>query len=664
MANDAKRVRRRRRVQSAHGSRRGISKANIAIYAASVASGFLLAFFFLTYAPRAYSSWRESRLTDRANEMMEKGDLDGAAQAAQQMLQFRPDSVAAFHILADATEKQHKPETVAWRAQIARVLPRSLDAHLNLASAALRFGQLDTARRALESVSEADRDKPAYHVVAGWLAKAQGNEKAVEEHFAAAVAKEPENDLYQFNLAVLRIRSPDAQKYEEALNILERLRKVQGFRAGALRALLADAVQRDELERADILAQELQMHPQVTFADYLLALDFYRKLDPKKLDAVLEKVKPVAARDPGDLARLMEWMNKNGMAAEVLKWSDKLPSEATSAPPPAIAVAEAFAEVKNWSRLKRWTRNTGWGDSEYLRLAFQAYSSRQMKQSGTETEFDANWRAAERAAAESPDRELNLARLAMKWELTGEAEQLWQRVAKHTPLRREALDALYRIYRASNNTKQLLNVARQLHESSPRETGLMTNYARLALLLAPTTDEAQRKAKEAYEAAPNDVRSAVTYAFGLYALGRTTQGIEVLNKIPRGELEDPHEAVYAAVLFADDNQVDVAREFIAAARSGPLYPEEKKLLDEVVAKISAPQPQATAAPAAAEAPPAQPAASPAPAPDAQRRPSRSPRARVGHRFLDHERGERLRCFIKQRVRFLQPLHIARLQRSA
>lgn len=613
MANDVKRVRRRRRVQSAHGSRRATSRASIAIFGGSVAVGFLIAFVVLTYAPRAYSTWREARLTKRAGEMMEKGDLDGAAQAAQQMLQFRPDSVAAFHILADASEKQHKPDTVAWRAQIARVLPRSLDAHLNLASAALRFGQLDTARRALDNVAEGDRDKPAYHVVAGWLARAQGNEKAVEDHFAAAVQQEPENDLYQFNLAVLRIRSPEAQKYEEALNTLERLRKVQGYRAGALRALLADAVQRDELERADILAQELQMHPQVTFADYLLALDFYRKLDPKKLEAVLEKVKPVAARDPGDLARLMDWMNKNGMAAEVLKWADKLPPETTSTPPPAIAVAEAFTEVKNWSRLKRWTRNTGWGESEYLRLAFQAHSSRQLKQSGTETEFDANWRAAERAAAESPDRELNLARMAMKWELTGEAEQLWLRVAKHTPLRREALDALYRIYRSSNNTKQLLHITKQLHESSPREVGLMTNYARLALLLAPTTDEAQRKAKEAHEAAPEDVRAAVTYAFGLYALGRTTQGIEILHKIPRGELEEPHEAVYAAALFADDNQFDVAREFIAAARSGPLYPEEKKLLDEVVAKISGP----AASPGTVQpAPSAQPTtASPSPAAD-------------------------------------------------
>lgn len=610
MADDVRRVRRRKRVRSVHASgRRRISPANVAIYVASLGVGFLLAFLTLTYVPRAYASWRESRLLTRAHEHMQNNNLDGATEAAHQMLEIRPDSAAAFYILADATEKQHKPETVAWRAQIARVLPHNLDAHLNLASAALRFGQLDTARRALESVAEADRDKPAYHVVAGWLARAQGNEKAVEDHFAAAVAKEPTSDLYQFNLAVLRIRSPEPQKYEEALNTLERLRKVQGFRAGSLRALLADAVQRDELERADILAQELQMHPQVTFADYLLALDFYRKLDEKKLTAVLEKVKPVAARDPGDLARLMDWMNKNGMAADVLKWSDKLPPEITSTPPPAIAVAEAFAEVKNWSRLKRWTRNAGWGDSEYLRFAFQAYSSRQMKQSGTETEFEGLWKSADRAAAESPDRELNLARLATKWELTAEAEQLWQRVAKHTPLRREALDALYRIYRASNNTRQLLSIAKQLHESSPREVALTTNYARLALLLAPKTDEAQRKAKEAYDAAPTDPHAAVTHAFALYASGRTTQGIEVLQKIPRGELEDPHEAVYAAVLYADDNQMDIAREFIAAARTGPLHPEERKLLDEVAAKVAAvPPPPAQPTPS----PAAEPAGSPPP----------------------------------------------------
>src|SRR5207244_884865 len=82
----------------------------------------------------------------------------------------------------------------------------------HLASAALRFGRLNLARKALDHVPASLRDRAAFHVFAGWLARAEGNYAGQEEQFAAAVKKEPENDLYQFNLAVLRIRSPDPEK--------------------------------------------------------------------------------------------------------------------------------------------------------------------------------------------------------------------------------------------------------------------------------------------------------------------------------------------------------------------------------------------------------------------------------------------------------------------
>ena len=52
----------------------------------------------------------------------------------------------------------------------------------------------------------------------------------------AAVATEPANDVYQFNLAVLQIHSPDPEKNAVARNQLERLSKVPHFRTEALRA--------------------------------------------------------------------------------------------------------------------------------------------------------------------------------------------------------------------------------------------------------------------------------------------------------------------------------------------------------------------------------------------------------------------------------------------
>ena len=611
MSTEVRRVRRKRRHHRSSGP---LLRGGTVIYALSLAIGFVLGFVCLSYLPRVYTGWRESRLLARADEMVQKQQYDNAIRAAQQILTVRPDSLAAFRILADATEKQNRTETVAWRAQIARLLPGNLDAQLNLASAALRFGQIDVARRALDNVSPADRGKPAYHVVAGWLARAQGNDKEVEEHFAAALKQEPANDLYQFNLAVLRIRSLQQEEYDDARATLERLRKVPGYRTGSIRALLSDAVERDDLERADSLAQDLQMSQQVTFADYLLCLDFYRKLDEKKFAAVLEKIKPVAAREARDLGSLMDWMVKNGMAADVLKWTEKLPQETTGQPAPAIAVAEALSEMKNWPRLKRWTRNGSWGDAEYLRLAYQGFGARQSKQPGAEAEFDTLWRSAERSASERPECELTLARMASRWGLPAEAERLWQRVVKHPPMRREALDALARIYRANNDLRRLLPITKQLHENSPREPALAASYARLALLVEPNTEEAQRKAKEAYDASPGDVNCAATYAFALYSLGRTGQALDVLKKVPAEQAFDPHSAVYAAVVLLDDGQADAAKRYIEAANNGPLYPEEKKLLDEAVSKAAVPSTPAPASPPSGSASPSH--AEPPPPPHA------------------------------------------------
>jgi hypothetical protein len=610
MADHVKRVRRKRRVRSLPGVesfrifRHRVSPERLAVLIAAAVVALVLCIVCFSYGSRFYGGWRETQLLKRASLLLQEHDYDGATRDAQHALQLHPDSLAAFYILAEATERQNRIDTVAWRAQIARLAPDKLDSQLNLASAALRFGELDTARKALEQVAPADRQKAEYHVVAGWLARAQGDEAGLLEHFAAAVQQAPANDVYQFNLAVLQIKSSDNRKADNSRQVLSRLSKVPEFRAGALRALLADAVDRNDLAAADDLAQDLQMSQQVTFGDYLLCLNFYRKLDEKKFSALLERVKPVAARNRGDLAALMDWMNNNGMAADVLKWTEKLAPDLATNPPPSISVAEAFTEVKNWSRLKRWTRGGSWGESEYLRLAYQAYAARQSRQSGADAEFNSLWRSAEKAANEEPQRELNLARLATKWNLLVEAEQLWLRVAKNPTSRREAYDSLSRIYRANNDLPNLYRTMQKAHEASPGDPETGANYARLALLLDENAAEGHRVAKESHDRAPASVNCAVTYAFSLYGLGRTGEGLEIIKKLRPEQLHDPHAAVYVAVLLLDENQVDAAREFIQAAQHGPIFVEEKKLLDESLSKTSlatvAPSP--TASPTAPASP--------------------------------------------------------------
>ena len=581
---------------------RQLRMRRLAVAIAGLAIAFLVAIFFVSYGSKLYENWRERRLLHEATTLLQEGKLSKAAQMAQELARRHPDSLAALSILADAAEKQNIEEAVAWRERIARLLPKDPESQLNFASAALRFGKLDLAREALNRVSPRDRDSAAFHVFASWLARAEGNFAEQEEQFAAAVKKEPKNDLYQFNLAALQIRSKDAEKSKNGRDTLERLSSIAPYRTGALRALLNDAVERNDLTTADSFAQQLQMSPEVTFADYLLCLNFYRKLDAKKFRQLLERVKPFAARNASDLASLIGWMNQNGLAGDVVKWVDKFPAARLSSPPASVAIADAYATVKNWSRLKRWTRTRNWGDAEYVRLAYDAIAVRHSGSgsgSSANSEFETLWQSADELSRDEPERELTLARFATKWQLASQAEELWVRVEENPPMRREALDNLRQLYRARDETTKLYEVLQRLHQSSPTEAPITADLARLGLNLGENTESSHQLAKDAYDRAANEVNCAVTYAFSLHRLGRNAEALAIIQSLPPDQLHDPRAAVYVALVLVDASQLEEAKDYIGSAENGKLYSEEKKLLDEAKTKLIA----ASAIPSPAEPPP-------------------------------------------------------------
>jgi len=581
---------------------RQLRMRRLAVAIAGLAIAFLVAIFFVSYGSKLYENWRERRLLHQATTLLQGGKLSKAAQMAQELARRHPDSLAALSILADAAEKQNIEEAVAWRERIARLLPKDPESQLNFASAALRFGKLDLAREALNRVSPRDRDSVAFHVFASWLARAEGNFAEQEEQFAAAVKKEPKNDLYQFNLAALQIRSKDAEKSKNGRDTLERLSSIAPYRTGALRALLNDAVERNDLTTADSFAQQLQMSPEVTFADYLLCLNFYRKLDAKKFRQLLERVKPFAARNASDLASLIGWMNQNGLAGDVVKWVDKFPAARLSSPPASVAIADAYATVKNWSRLKRWTRTRNWGDAEYVRLAYDAIAVRHSGSgsgSSANSEFETLWQSADELSRDEPERELTLARLATKWQLGNQAEELWVRVEENPTMRREALDNLRQLYRARDETTKLYEVLQRLHQSSPTEAPITADLARLGLNLGENTESSHQLAKDAYDRAANEVNCAVTYAFSLHRLGRNAEALAIIQSLPPDQLHDPRAAVYVALVLVDASQLEEAKDYIGSAENGKLYSEEKKLLDEAKTKLIA----ASAIPSPAEPPP-------------------------------------------------------------
>jgi hypothetical protein len=200
--------------------------------------------------------------------------------------------------------------------------------------------------------------------------------------------------------------------------------------------------------------------------------------------------------------------------------------------------------------------------------------------SNTKSEFETLWQSAAGLSQDVPDHELRLARLATKLQLANHAQELWIRVEENPATRREALDNLRQLYRARDETTKLYTVLQRLHESSPNEAPITADLARLGLNLNENTESSHQLAKEAYERAPNDVNCAVTYAFSLHRLGRNAEALAIVQSLSPEGLHDGHAAIYVALVLAEGNELEGAKDYIEAAENAKVYPEEKKLLEE------------------------------------------------------------------------------------
>jgi hypothetical protein len=107
------------------------------------------------------------------------------------------------------------------------------------------------------------------------------------------------------------------------------------------------------------------------------------------------------------------------------------------------------------------------------------------------------------------------------------------------------------------------------------------------LILDQNTERSHQLAKEAYDRAPNEINCAIPYAFSLQRLGRNAKALGIIESLPPDQLQEPHAAIYVALIMVEAGQVDRAKEYIAAAENGKLYPEEKKLLEEAKTSLIA-----------------------------------------------------------------------------
>ena len=491
-------------------------------------------------------------------------------------------SIDAARLMAEINEAQDKPAALAWRTRVAQLAPHSTSDIMAWAKSAYRFGQREMAVSALKNLPQDFQDHSAeYHeLMAGYALQNRQNGLA-EMHFARAAELDPSNPVHRVNLASFRLaNSPNPEVRAAAARDLEGM--VNDPHAGlfAIRALLTDAIHRRDAAEAQPLAEKLRALPEHTIGDDLNCLETVQgeAAFHAALDAVERRAESEAlwTHDAGD------WLNGHGMAAETLRWFAQLPEAIRSNVRVQMTMAEAYSAVADWTGLQNFLVKCHWDDGEFLRRAMLIRCQRALAQP-----WEKDWSQLATDVDANPPEGFLLAQLVIGWNWRKEALELFWQAAAQSKTNALALQSLWDLYSRTNETRELLRVAKAQLEIDPSNSTKKNNEAFLTLLLYGASERAERLAREASTANPQVPEWAATYAYALHLVGKEAEAKKVMENLPAEALARPGVALYYGIVLAANGETPQAKDTLAKLNPAGLLPEERKLADDLTQRLSA-----------------------------------------------------------------------------
>ena len=489
-------------------------------------------------------------------------------------LRLNPSDVDLNRKMAIRLEAMRSRQAIEFRRKVVELQPDSVEDHLALANTAIRMGDAATAKEALANVPDEGKNTTAWHETAMKLAVKTRQLGVAEAELAKAVQLDPENELNQLNLAILRLSSLETNVRNGARKNLEGFSQKKEFQRAASKALLTESIREKVWPRALVFAQRLRSAPGATLADALPYLALLRDLKRVETGWLLAQLKIECSADPTRAADLMSWMNRNGMAQQSLEWSQQLPGDLILKPPMPVAIAEAYDALGQWIMVKTMAEGSDWGQFDYRRMALL---SRALREEGSEAESRIQWILATEAAGKSTQMLLDLNRLATGWKWEGESvELLWLLARGPNPL--PAIQLLNKLLTEKGDTRQLKDVAARTLEVLPNNLAARNNLAYYCFLLKSDLERGHALAHEIYGEAPNDPGVISTYSFGLHLEGKAEEARKLLSSLDPKVLEQPSQALCYGVVLAATGANEEARKYFDIASRGNLLPEEKALI--------------------------------------------------------------------------------------
>jgi Tfp pilus assembly protein PilF len=530
----------------------------------------------LAYGGRSkYRQWRSAQLARQANAFLEKKDLASATLTAQRGLRVDFDSVECWQVFAKIWEEYRRPEAIYAKSRIVDLQKGSLDAVLDCAETALRFGDPGSAAVALGKVSEDRREDARYQAMRGKVGAASGKPDEAVDGYARALKIDPQNDAYRLAHALALLNRGWIEERTAARSTLERLSADPKLRLDALRALLKDSLANKEIGNSLPMARELAAAPGAAFDEKLTLLEILRQSASDDFVPTLDSLEKEARGNPAAMAKLAFWMGRSGRFSEAVEWATHFTREEWADPRVCAAVALNLFAKADWVSLESFAETGNWRGLEYFRCALQA---RALREEGKFLEAGQQWKAAIDAAARVPGATAELTRLIADWGWDIELIDLLRTLTKDPKEARWASRMLLPLVIRSKNTPGLWEATARLMETDGANDAVVNDFAMCSLLLRRDINHACELAGKLYAKHPQEGPYVSTYAYSLHLLGQTRQGLQAMDALGPQQLETPDVAAYYAILLAADRDWLKASRFLELAKGANLLPEEEELV--------------------------------------------------------------------------------------
>jgi len=531
-----------------------------------------------------YGGWtslkriRQNRSVARAGEFLKAQDYLQAGMSATYALQQNPKDVEASRIMAEVCAALGQKQEVAWRKRVLELKPDDLNGRMALARAGLNHANIEATEEAIAGATEEQKKSAAYHEIAARLAGLRGRGKELEASVMESVRLDPTNETSQLTLAAVRLGSEKVEIRRLAREEIEHLAENPKLSRPALLVLIRDAVIRDDPQRALDFAGRLNKLPGVTFDDRIRYLRLLRQGNRRESWWLLAQMQHEALDGNQEAAALMTYMSKSGMSKMAAEWGKTLPEKMRKNSLVGVALTEAALMQQDWEGVKSQVKFGEWKDLDFQRLALLA---RVAREEGDLPGANTQWRAAMAAANGRPEDLATLARLATTWKWNDEANAVLWQIARGSASQMPALQSLSRNFQMDGNTRELLNVANRMLELDQENALVKNNVAYLSLLLEVDRERAHALAREVYSTDAMNPSFVSTYALALHLLGKSEEGLRLMQALPPKALEVPQIAFSYGVLLAALNKgPEATRHLDQAATSSILFPQEKALMEK------------------------------------------------------------------------------------